>query len=376
MPRRWIAALVGWRLLWLALPLAFAASSLWPFSVADFAANFHRPADTPPHLATRWATWDGQHYLEIAEHGYVAGRVSSAFWPLWPTAVRLVAPLTGGSYLPAALLAALLFSILGLVGFTTWVREREESPAASGALFALLAFPSAFYLGLPYSEALFLALAAGLLLAIDRRRLALAALAAFALTLTRPVGLFVLPALVAALSRFRSAGASRGARLLLVASPLVGVAAYALIHLLLTGDPRGALGVRGVFVSGQSLSRLLDPIGLVTSFFRIDALHSIRGSLLDRLAFVAVVATFPALWRRDRIAFWYALPMALVPAMTLHYMAFTRFALAVLPAFWILGRAWSPERPHLRRLAWVLAALGLVLQLWLYARHTANLWAG
>lgn len=376
MPRSWIATLSAWRLVWLALPLLFASTCGPPFSREAFESNFHRPADTPPRLATHWATWDGQHYLEIAEHGYEAGRVSSAFWPLWPAVIRMFQPLAGGSALLAALFAANLLAIGGAIAFARWVEKRSGSTARSAALVALLAFPSAFFLGLPYSEALFIALAASFLAALDARRSGLAAAAAFAMTLTRPVGLFVLLPIIAWLWRERGGASSRLARTALLLSPCLGVVAYFLVHFALTGDSRGAFGIRGVFLSGQSLARLFEPFGFLTSFVAIDSLHSIRGSLLDRVTFLAIAATLPFLWKRDRVAFWYALPMTLVPAMTLRFMAFTRFALVVLPAFWIFGESLCSPVRWRRSLAWVATAISLLLQLWLYVRHTANLWAG
>jgi hypothetical protein len=386
-PSRAILGLFVWRLLLLLLPALFAAQHLAPFAIANYRANFHGAGGESPGLSIRWATWDAQHYLSIARDGYVAGEVSSAFWPLWPGVIRGVSKVTGAPELPAALVAANLLAIAAAVGLWQLACHRASGDEAEARRIAtwtvvlLLAFPSAFFLGLPYSEALFLALSVGLFLALDRDRYAWAALAAFALPLTRPVGLFILLPLACHVlqERRRAARAAgngptwrRSATLLL--APIAGTAAYFLVHLLATGEVFGAFGVRGVFASGQSLGRLLDLPGFLRSAITVDAVHSVTGSAIDRLLFALVIAALPWLYRRDRVLFWYVVPMALVPAVSLRFMAFNRFALVLFPLFWAGASGLAArERPALR---WTVLGLSLALQLGLYFRHSLNLWAG
>jgi hypothetical protein len=379
-----LLGLLAWRLLLLLLPALFAVLQIAPFSADNYFANFHGAAVKAPTFATRWATWDAQHYLFIAAHGYVAGHISSAFWPLWPLLIRLATKATGVPALGAALALANLLAIGATVGLWHLVRARsaaDDERTANWTVAFLLAFPSAFFLALPYSEALFLALTVALFLALDRRRYAWAALAACALPLARPVGLFILlPLLSHARRELRGpsgAEASRPRRstlALLLLAPLAGAAAYFAIHLLSTGEALGAFAVRGRFVSGQSLGQLFDIGGLFRAAFAVDALHSVTGSLLDRALFLLAVLALPWIYRRDRVLFWYALPMTLVPALALRFMAFGRFALVLFPVFWAgAATLGAPRRAALR---WGLLALGLALQLWLYFRHSLNLWAG
>lgn len=387
--KKLLPGLVGWRLLLLVLPALFAFLQLAPFSASAYFANFHGTDGAPPTFATRWSTWDAQHYLFIAQHGYLAGHVSSAFWPLWPGLVRAVSQVTTAPALPVALGLANLLALAAAIGLWQLVRARADSSTATWSVVLALAFPSAFFLGLPYSEALFLALTVGLFLALDRGRLGWAALAAFALPLTRPVGLFILLPLAAWLRRpppsspaavpAGEAGArpavreKLGAALLLLA-PIAGIAAYFGIHLLATGDPAGAFGVRGVFASGQSIRQMLDLPGFLRAAIAVDSLHSVTGSVLDRGLFVLALVALPWLHRRDRVLFWYLLPMALVPALSLRFMAFSRFALVLFPLFWAGAAALAGHRRAVLR--WAVVGLGLTLQLWLYFRHSLNLWAG
>lgn len=383
-PRPDILGLVGWRLLLLLLPALFAVLRIAPFAAGNYFANFHGALEKAPTFATRWATWDAQHYLFIAEHGYLAGHVSGAFWPLWPLVIRLAAHATGAPALGVALALANLLATAAAIGLWHLIRARiaeGDSRTASWTVAFWLAFPSAFFLALPYSEALFLALAIALFLALDRRRYGWAALAAFALPLARPVGVFILLPLACHARRElrrprgpQESPAHRPGLTLLLLAPLAGAAAYFAIHLLSTGEALGAFAVRGRFVSGQSLGQLLDVPGFLGAAVAVDALHSVTGSLLDRVVFLLALAALPWIYRRDRILFWYALPMTLVPALSLRFMAFTRFALVLFPLFWAgAATLLQPRRAVLR---WSLLALSLGIQLWLYFRHSLNLWAG
>lgn len=379
-----LLGLVGWRLLLLLLPALFAVLQIAPFAAGNYFANFHGALEKAPAFATRWATWDAQHYLFIAEHGYLAGHVSGAFWPLWPLVIRLAAHATDGPALGVALALANLLATGAAIGLWHLIRSRSaegDSRTADWTVAFLLAFPSAFFLALPYSEALFLALAIALFLALDHRRHGWAALAAFALPLARPVGVFILlPLACHARRELRRPHSSQespagwpGLALLLLA-PLAGAAAYFAIHLLSTGEALGAFAVRGHFVSGQSLGQLLDVPGLLRAAVAVDALHSVTGSLLDRVVFLLALAALPWIYRRDRVLFWYALPMTLVPALSLRFMAFTRFALVLFPLCWAgAATLLAPRRTVLR---WSLLLLSLGVQFWLYFRHSLNLWAG
>lgn len=383
-PRPDLLGLVGWRLLFLLLPALFAVLQVAPYSSGNYFANFHGAVEKVPTFATRWATWDAQHYLFIAEHGYIAGHVSGAFWPLWPLVLRLAVHATGGPALGVALALANLLAFGAAIGLWHLVRARStegDFRTADWTVAFLLAFPSAFFLALPYSEALFLALAIALFRALDHRRHGWAVLAAFALPLARPVGVFILLPLIYYARRAlrrpdapQEGAAGRAGLALLLLAPLAGTAAYFATHLLSTGEVLGAFAVRGRFVSGQSLGQLLDLPGFLRAAVAVDALHSVTGSLLDRVLFLLALAALPWVYRRDRMLFWYALPMTLVPALSLRFMAFTRFALVLFPVFWAgAATLLAPRRAVLR---WSLLALSLALQLWLYFRHSLNLWAG
>lgn len=379
----WTGPLLLWRLGMLLL--VYGVIWLLPglFDAQSWAVNFHYPPRATPVLEDMWSTWDVNHYLHLAEQGYVPGAQSNAFYPLWPTLMRWTSAVTGTSTLVAGYLLANLLALLAGLGFHHLARARVGEEAADRSLLLLLAFPGAFFLGLPYTEALFLLLAVGTMLALHLERPGLAAGAALLAPLCRPVGIFlVLPLFVhRALAKDPGAGAGRLRALLrpasadgLVLAPLVGWGLYFLWMYLASGNALEGFDAQEQFRSGSSILRLLDPIGFLALFARSLSLHGFSDSLLDRLWFVLFLATLPALWRLDKRWFAYALPMGLIPAVTVQLLSFTRYALVVFPCFVVAGVFFSaPER---RRWFGPVLFLLLGFQVLLLGRHVNNLWAG
>ncbi|MFJ5232831.1 mannosyltransferase family protein [Kitasatospora sp. NPDC088391] len=166
-------------------------------------------------LTDRLTAWDGKHFLEIAADGYptafshdAAGALTGnnlAFFPLYPMLVRLVHGLTGLEPALASVVTAQLATLAALVLVHRLVEGLYSRTAATAALVLLAAAqPMSLVFFMGYSESLFLALAAGTLLAAHRRAWTSAGLCAFLAGLTRPAGVAVVAALaVAALLELR-----------------------------------------------------------------------------------------------------------------------------------------------------------------------------
>lgn len=165
-------------------------------------------------LLHSWVGWDGGWYLFVAAHGYGlrldapehAG--APAFYPLYPGLVRIVGAVFGGHLGLAAVVVSLAASLLGFALVHRLCALRFGSEQARWAVVFLAVFPYAPFLQFGYSESLFLALAAGTLLAIERDRFVLAGVVCGLAMLTRPVAiaLVVVLALTAASRRRARAG--------------------------------------------------------------------------------------------------------------------------------------------------------------------------
>lgn len=184
----------------------------------------------------RLLVWDAGWFLRVAVNGYPHGytydgsRLEAnelAFFPLYPMLIRVVAAL-GIEASTAAILVSWLASLaaavaLYLLGVSLYGRQ------AGWALVAICcSAPVSVVLSMAYSESLFLALVAGMLVAAHRRLWWAAGLLGLGAALTRPTGAAAAVALaVAALIEIRRPDATRRWQPVLAAAVAVaGVPAY------------------------------------------------------------------------------------------------------------------------------------------------------
>jgi hypothetical protein len=131
--------------------------------------------------AENWLHGDVTLYLDIAQNGYHGAYLGNYGWmPFFPLLIA------GLSVWMPPLWAALVISNLALAG-VLWLWRKH--PGA----WLLLFFPSSFYLTAPLSESLFLLCSLGALEAARRGHSGLAALCGALASLTRIVGIALLP---------------------------------------------------------------------------------------------------------------------------------------------------------------------------------------
>ena len=221
-------------------------------------------------ILTSLTSWDGWWYLGIARNGYHAAPISGqyhdyAFFPLYPTLVRLLAIAT-----PAfdGLAAVLLSNVLFL--FALWLlymvtREVLDEERALWSCILLAVFPFSWVFSMAYGESLFLALSLGSLLAAERGRAGWAAVLASLAGLTRPQGVLLIVPLALILWR-RVADRRRLAWLALVPAGALGFVAWVGIAMGNVGaygaaqDAWGRSGAGVAAAGGQSLGAHLDPL--------------------------------------------------------------------------------------------------------------------
>lgn len=164
--------------------------------------------------------WDGQWYLEIAQHGYggvdpnmVDGfgnrypETPLAFFPGYPFLVVAFSLLPGFSPTGGAITASLACGVAAAYGLARLGRRIGGSEGVGLLLVALFAAaPMSVVLSMAYSEALFCALAIWALIGILERNWLLAGLCCAAAGLVRPtaaalVGVVGLAAVVAVVQR-------------------------------------------------------------------------------------------------------------------------------------------------------------------------------
>jgi len=149
-------------------------------------------------------SWDGIWYLRIIRSGYPrtirpdvtydVADARAAFFPAYPTFVRMLDAVLPGGDVFAALLLNLVLGAVFIVLCGLIARELFGTRVAERSMVLLALFPGSFVLSFAYTEALLVTVAAGALLLLIRRQWFAAGLLAAVGTATRPNGV----ALVAA----------------------------------------------------------------------------------------------------------------------------------------------------------------------------------
>lgn len=383
--------------------LGLLSLGLWAWGDAD---GFERtevrwPRIGPPRFGSHFGAWDAAHYLLLAGEGYSKDLPSAAFYPLWPMVIRAGTAI-GLHPLVVGLLMANALSALAWV-FLHRLTVRMFGPdVANWSLAFLVVHPGSLFCQFPYSEGLFLLELVVLFRALERGRWVGAMAAAFLLPLTRGSGLFVvvplawhvavrvLPTGNAAAPSWAPAGVRRlvddlrsnrstpGNRsspgwMLLPVVPVLGWGVYLLAMWGWTGNPWEGIEAQRHW-GRHSIGNLFHVPRFVAEMFRPGCWHGFAGSFLDRVIFLPVLYSLPALWRRNREWAVWTWVLGVLPAMSGGFTSFTRFGAMVLPCFWLwaLASGGSGGRPV--RIG-ILATLGMLhaVLAWRFVRFV---WAG
>jgi hypothetical protein len=197
------------------------------------------PVPADPGYLSALTNFDGQWYLQIAEHGYPTtlpvhgGEVAQnawAFYPLYPGLVRAFMEASGLSFALTASLVSMTCAAIAVCLLYRMLLPRGGQFTATVTVLALCTFPAAPVLQAAYTESLALLEVVTVVWALERRRYGVVTLATVALALTRPIALPV-ALLVAAhgLLRWRRDGAAfaPGERRACAGAVVVGVASFA-----------------------------------------------------------------------------------------------------------------------------------------------------
>jgi Mannosyltransferase (PIG-V) len=140
------------------------------------------------------AHWDSVWYLSIAQSGYGGRPTLSAFFPLYPVAVRAAAfnTLSSGALLLAGYAVSAAAFVVALMLLHRLVELELGERFARPVLWLVALWPASFFFSAPYSESLFLALSVGVFYAARTGRMPLAAGLCALATATRPTGVLLL----------------------------------------------------------------------------------------------------------------------------------------------------------------------------------------
>lgn len=328
--------------------------------------------------------WDAAHYVRIATEGY-AVRQERAFYPLFPLMLRALLVPFGDPAIAGLVLTTLLTACFAVVYWRFARALLDADDAATVALVACLAVPSAFFVHCIYTESSFLLLLFVFLAGL-RHGSWVAAATAVPLVFTRGQGVFVGLAVglifLGELPRlWKTRDVARAAYLVGVGLAFVGAFAGLLAW------QRWAFGNAFEFMDVQalywpayenSLANTVDPRHVLTVLFTPP--HDLNGpayGLLDKLCIVASIGLAPMVWRLDRRLFAFYFCLAWFPATMGTGGSYFRFFLLPwsIAALAIAAGYGTLDRRARRRLG-AAAVVGFVLQAGLSLLHAAHRWVG
>jgi hypothetical protein len=219
---------------WLIARLLVVASYVAARVVSD------RFGASPAPLADGLLAWDGAWYRDIAQLGY--GRLDREgvrFFPGFPLLGRIIGGPLDRQGVALVLIANLAALALGVLVLRLMRIEGRSRAAAVRAVWLTMLFPSAFVLVWGYAEALMLAAAVGVFVALRTRRPWVATVGGLVAGICRPVGVvLVMPAAIeVARSWSRWSSRERAGGLVAVASPFIGSSLYGWWVWARYGDP-------------------------------------------------------------------------------------------------------------------------------------------
>lgn len=196
-----------------------------------------------------WTRWDATAYVLLAQEGYHPHSVApdiaafvSRFPPLYPGLMAGVSALTGLALPVAGIAIACGASAVGSVFLYRWAQIRLGSGRLAGwAVVFFNVFPTAFFMGMPYSESLFACLAILALYGLAARRYVFGGIAAGAAVLTRMLGVALIPAFAWAAWQEWRAGNRSPRTLLPLAGPVIGELVLMTFHWVQFGSPFNAV---------------------------------------------------------------------------------------------------------------------------------------
>jgi len=205
------------------------------------------------------ANFDGIHYLLIAHRGNY-GQWEQAFFPLYPLLIRALNPIFSNELITGLIISNISF-LIGLWVLTKYLKLISTDFNQFQLILTILVFPTSFFFGAVYTEGLFFLLFVLTLYFLKKQRYWLTGLFAILSSMTRFIGVFlVMPIILSQISKRKSQNYALNLKsILLILSPIFGLAIYCFYLWQTTGDPLMFLTSQPVFGANRSTSIILLP---------------------------------------------------------------------------------------------------------------------
>jgi hypothetical protein len=286
-----------------------------------------------------WANFDGIHYLNIAGNGYTS---NARFFPLYPILIRFYSNLFGAQhafdliYFFTGLFLANLLFLLSLFLIYCLLKKKYSEKIVLKTIVFILLFPTAFFFVSIYSESLFLFLAVLTFYWIQKKNWLFATLSTILLSLTRLVGVCMIPVLVYSFFTHERKY-EKGVPILL--SP-VGLLYYIWFNVKTWGNPFHFLSTQGELLNGRSVNKIILIPQTMIRYFKIFFTVSPRQYDLWVAIFKFIVFLFGCVglylvWKKkiDYSYIFFGILCFLVPTLSGTFTGLPRYVSIIFPIF-------------------------------------------
>jgi hypothetical protein len=298
-------------------------------------------------LGRLWDQWDAEHYLYLAAHGYSASgdaRNLIAFFPLYPALIAAVAA-TGLPLRVAALLISNISGIVAAILLYELARVDRDEPQAWRAAVFFTVFPTAYFLLVGYTEALFCALTFGSVLAARRQRWLASGLLGGLAAAARLTGLALLPFLVLELWLARARLKALASFLLAPVVVLLGFLTYLVTNWLVLGSPFAFIAVQQAHWSHSLAAPWVGFADAIQSISRRGLWQKVTVGTGEIAGGMAAYATATLSWLRLRPSdAAYATALTIMITFLPFWLSIPRYLLSLYPLFLLVGGITSRGR--------------------------------
>lgn len=330
-----------------------------------------------------WANFDGEHYLSIAIHGYRG--LEQAFFPVYPRFIKaLASPIYQAipCQVEQCLINALFYSsVIGILISTLsllvvlmllWKLIRIDYPdkVAWWTLVVLLIFPTSFYFGAVYSEAIYLLISVAAFYFARTNKWWLAGILGVVSSATRIFGLLLLPAFL--IEAYQQRLPPR--KWIWIWFVPVGLFAYMYYQYITVGDPFAFYRLQKI-VGEQHQSGLTLLLQVYWRYLKmlltVDITSPIYQTIVLEFLTGIVFFLLPILgyFKKVRLSYLvYAMLGFLLPSIQGSFSSIPRYVLVIFPSFLVLAQLIMSLKKWWKVIVIVLLTIWLGLETMLFLR--------
>jgi len=293
-----------------------------------------------PALFSRFAGFDGVHYLKIAADGYFGTGLIQAFFPLYPMLIRVLS-LFG---ILSLFWVGTILSLVCLYGILRFFKRfaLQSNVQYRWLLVSLFLFPTSFFFTGIYTESLFLLFVLAAFLLLHKQKWFFAGLVIACATATRITGVFLIPAGLLVVYQARKSMKNSWIAYGSVLLGTAGIGLYMLYLWRVFDDPLFFFHVQSEFGGGRQESFILLPqvfVRYIKMLFTIPyntrPFYSAAFELFLTVeaGSILFLQTFTKQWKVAKSWLLYAWGGFILPTVTGTLSSMPRYVLVLFPLF-------------------------------------------